>query len=281
MKRGSPRETKRPISCLFLSDIHYGQIIEIGNHRTFDPEICKKMFNRIVENLNFYRDEDDEVLYIFLLGDMVEGNSNYKEQISESIEVTRQLSEITGILIGFVFDLMESYKEIKIIGVIGNHGRIDRRRDITKENWDRIVYNQLQLAFKNQPEVDVIVCEDFIQRVQVGDHIFIISHGDHTRCWGGIPFYGLRRDISKFFLDLGKFDTMVLGHFHTFAELFINGVHLIMNGCFPPSNPFSKRVIKTHPIQVQLFLKVLGHDIIETRKIWLNTGNNESEILRL
>jgi len=280
-KKGRPQKRNTPISCLFISDVHYGQLNELFDNISFNPDICEKMFDTIINDLKTHKKETDEEIYLFLLGDIIEGNSNYKSQISESINVTAQMKGAVAILVGFIFDLMSMYSKIKVIGVVGNHGRIDSRRDLTKENWDRMIYDQLRLAFVNQKTVDIIVCDDFIQRVKVDDRIFIVSHGDHTRSWSGIPFYALRRDSAKFFMDLGKFDTMVMGHFHCFADMYFNGIHLIMNGCFPPANPFSKRVIKSKPTQIQTFLKVLGKDIIETRKIWLHQEQEESELLQL
>lgn len=253
---------------------------EVGGFNHFNTEICINRIHglgeKVVRITNHHRKNCKiDTLHIFALGDNVHGSNDAGQWgcLHTERNIIEQVLILWNEVEKMVLMLAQNFKHIHFYGVYGNHGRV-ARRGVEKGyvNWDYILYKIMEKTLANQNNITFHVPRSPFQIAMVQNKKFLLTHGDCVRGWAGIPFYGMMRAESKLrslfdrrktidgiwdeiekkdpkddkeliqlaFNYCNSFDYMVMGHFHSLAELETpSGGRIIMNSSFAGGDDYS------------------------------------------
>ena len=137
-------------AILLFGDPHIGEEVDKDvvcgfgeyNFAMFNKRLkflAKSMQSIIVRKLTGYKIDK---LCIFGLGDMVSGRI-HDELIENSEDIIFQIMNGAFITAQFVLELAQMFPEIEIDGVLGNHGRLIKKKYFKKryQNWDFVFTN--------------------------------------------------------------------------------------------------------------------------------------------
>lgn len=231
------------IPFLFLSDIHYGEVVDpsqINYINTYNREIAKARieftFKTAVELLidRFNKPVYDGIV-VALDGDMISGNIH--EELAETNDgpVLQSTVEIAELLIQGIELLANKFGRVFVPCIVGNHGRIwkkMRAKNRAMDSYEWIVYHIVYKHFKDDDRVNVVIPNGPDVQYSVYGVNFLQTHGDQFR--GGTGIAGL---FSPIMLGMARkqgrqqsvkmpFDVMVIGHWHQYIhtdKLIING----------------------------------------------------------
>ncbi len=256
-------------AVLLYSDPHIGEEVDrdvvcgFGEY-SFDifnkrlKFLAKSMQSIIVRKLTGYKIDK---LCIFGLGDMVSGRI-HDELIENSEDIIFQIMNGAFVTAQFVLELAQMFPEIEIDGVLGNHGRLIKRKYYKKRytNWDFVFYQFLGMFLANNSRVKCNFPKSFFIVKKVRDWTFLLIHGDNIRGWMGIPWYGIERMMWKLgdlLKDKGiKIDYRILGHFHNTGELDRASGEIIINGSMMGGTEYSLMTMGEFNRPTQLFFGV-------------------------
>ncbi len=241
---------------IILSDLHIGASYtkeDTGGLSEFSLEIFKERMERmkhsVLEICERHRHVYDlPELHIFCLGDIVAGmpdagawSQNYIDQ-----DIYDQMIEGVAALRDAICVWSRAFDKVNFYGIYGNHGRIGKRganKDST--NWDRICYAWCKDTMREYDNVTWNIPTAWWIQTKIQDHNFYLTHGDGIRGSMGIPFYGVER-AERNILGLmdEKPDYMLLGHFHSPAEIQTNSGCIIMNGSFMGGDMYSLKTLR-------------------------------------
>jgi len=161
--------------------------------------------------------------------------------------------------------LAEGYEEVRCTGVVGNHGRIGMKGELSPmSNLDYLIYKWLEERTKDVKSIIWDVPETWWTVIEVLGWRFLCVHGDDTGSgtWG-IPFYGMTRHKHRY-RELLKvaghtnedlpldFEFIILGH-HSQAAQFQN---VIAAGSWPGGTEFSLKRMQAADIPSAPFFGV-------------------------
>lgn len=243
-------EISRPKSkediILLISDFHVG-----AKTVSYDIREVPIRINNLIENcldvLSLISNGVEiENIYLFFLGDIVNGEGVYPTQwYHSSATVTEQLREAVSGFSILVRILSEYCKKLVICGVRGNHGRTGRF-NAEESNYDIFFYDLLHLACKDYAEFHIT--KDFYMFEEVRGYKYLLTHGDQIKMYQSIPHYGLVQSGMRWYGSLGPFDVMCVGHFHTIYTGCWNQFQYIMNGTALTDDSFALEKLKMHSV---------------------------------
>jgi hypothetical protein len=279
------RSKGEEVAIAVLSDWQLGKKTE-----TYSSEVCREriqLYCKKVERLVELQRLDHPVkkLALFLVGDMIEGELIFPGQawhIDSSLyqQLTIDGTEILG---GMVDWASQTFEEVEVHAVPGNHGYLggrSRREMHPESNADRMLYQIVkQITDKAGLEnVTWNIAEDWFTVADLGEGCrFFLLHGEDVRGYAGIPWYGWTRKVmgvgslERIFPEMA-YDHMVAGHFHTPVSIYINGRRLWVNASTESHNPYAARQLSAagQPAQWLLFAKP-GKGITAEYLVDLNT----------
>jgi len=174
-----------------------------------------------------------KTLIINCIGDLLEGVNIFKSQAwFLDMHLVQQVLALQAEICQFVRDIASVIPEIRIYGVWGNHGRIGMKGENPPScNAEFLLLLELQLMLRQLQGVSVFVSECPLMAYQWLGDIHLLAHGDKTRGWMGIPFYGLTRDTLKY-VNLTQLPVRYVhyGHHHRQADWHESGVEVLLNG---------------------------------------------------
>lgn len=237
---------------LLMSDIQAGSITSGRGWELYPTHIIDEYFANlttgILNSLN-RRNLHVDTLYIFMLGDLVDGVNIYPNQ--KSIPIRAQIEMLVQKILTMVIILssQEKINRIRLLGVSGNHGRISKNH-VASDNYDLMVYDRLEDIINSHREyentkfkdVDILIADDPIQGYQIGKWNYAMMHGDQIN---SISENKLRDTLSSVsdVLNL-NIDVLLMGHWHSMRVLNLSGKHVIINGCAYESDHIKYNLIK-------------------------------------
>ncbi len=241
---------------VILSDIHMGASYtkeDTGGLSEFNIDIVLKRLNVLKTTLLSIAERHRHVcdlpeLHVFSLGDVVAGmrdagawSSNYID-----LDIYDQMIAGAAALRDVMATWAKAFKKVHFYGIFGNHGRIGKKgaqKDYT--NWDRICYEFLRVSMQEYDNVEWEIPKAWWLQKKILNHNFYMTHGDGIRGSMGVPYYGVER-AERLILGLMKEkpDYMLLGHFHSPAELATNSGRIIMNGSFMGGDMYSLKDLR-------------------------------------
>jgi hypothetical protein len=177
-----------------------------------------------------------EELRVILTGDMVSGIIHELEE-SNCLNIVEQAHLGALVTAQGLLDLARRFPRVIVTCVAGNHGRVREKKYYKHRqtvSWDYIFYETLALLLKNQNNITFQIPLCNWAGVEIQGFNFFVNHGDSIKSWGGIPFYGLNREASKW-AEINAsnnkfFQYFLTSHFHTRALLQSAVGEKIMNG---------------------------------------------------
>lgn len=254
IKHGGKEEEQ---ACLVISDVHVGKKTKSYNTNVFKQRLDKltKSVIRITELLrNGYK---IDTLNIIFSGDIVDGEGIYPTQalhIDQS--VLKQVFQ-TGLpeFSKQIILLSRFFKKINVHCVRGNHGRSGKFADETS-NWDLAFYMACKTATENYKNIEWNISYDWNHRFKIYDWKFLLVHGNQIKMQLNIPHYGVTSKGMRWQGSTGKFDYLIMGHFHSAQMCEWGNFEYFMNGTFSSNDEFSEEVIGLMGSVKQLFFGV-------------------------
>lgn len=246
------------IPTLFLSDIHYGEVVhphEVFGCNEFNSRICVERVRRVIDATihlthGILRRPQFPGIVLALGGDNINGALRDEALASNDKPIFRQAIDVADLLHSSIQKLLKVYKRVRVIGVPGNHGRGTMKPwagFYAETNLDWLVYQMLERFFANEVKSGAITFLTPPARdvtYAVAGRRFRLTHGDQFR--GGDSIIGplgpvTRGDNKKRTMALTlptvaeEYDTLLVGHFH---RLYHHD-NLIMNGSIIGFNAYS------------------------------------------
>jgi len=239
------KEKVKESAVLIGSCFHIGERInleQMGGLNEYNFDIFIRRFQRLVDttitfttgNMSNHKFEE---LHIFLTGDMVSGDIHQKQEGTNVLNIIEQANVGALIVAQGILDLAKEFPRVVVTCVVGNHGRTQDKpywKNKQQVNYDYVFYTNLALILKNQKNIKFNIPMSFWAGISVQGHNFHISHGDTIKSWGGIPFYGIKREragwveISAYQKKFFRY--FVRSHFHHYGNLQNTLGEDIMNG---------------------------------------------------
>lgn len=263
-----PRE-----AVLLLSDWQLGELVhaeEVGGVNAYSWAIAEKRAQRLVDavtsslllQLNAFRITR---LVISVLGDMVEGHDIFTGQ-PWSLEKDAAMQAIDGseLLAGVICAIVEAVAPhgitVDVYCVPGNHGKPGGRKAGATPvtfNFDYMLYYMLQKELRDQPVREIGVEPAGRLLFEAAGHVFLMTHGNEVRGWGGFPYYGMDKTHARLTMELETlFKFWLLGHWHAEATLPAGRGKRIVNGTMVGANQLTQAAVLTTSAPCQKLLYV-------------------------
>jgi len=235
-----------------------------------------------------------DTLHIFALGDIVHGSNDAGQWGFLHTEINIMEQVFTGVqdLSKAILQLNQVYPNIKVYGVYGNHGRCaHREKEKRFVNWDYMIYHMMKMGLGQQKGISFEIPRSPFMVTEILGNKFLLTHGDQIKGWNGLPYYGMVRSETRFRTILERtktieellreiekedisqedkngllqyaltyaksFDYMVMGHFHSMAELETNsGGKIILNSSFAGGDDYSINTLMSANSAAQKFFGV-------------------------
>lgn len=211
-----------------VSDSHIGT--NTNNYfGMYNSDIAEQRLSQYCnELLRIKNIHNSENIYVFLLGDLINGEIHFTTQLENRENVTEQVQRTAEMLSAFIFELSKHFKNVYINGVAGNHSRTSFKDQVLRGNrLDNLIpwYMKAKLAnLENVKFVDENNYDATIGTCKVRGHEYLLVHGD---------FDGFNeKGVSKLVMMLGFKPTGIFyGHLHRCSYDDISGVKIIRSGC--------------------------------------------------
>lgn len=286
------------VAVPWLSDLQGGKLTP-----TYNTEVMRK-------RVGVYADKTLDLIEVqrhyapvnkvrsWWLGDMVEGEDIFPGQAylidSSNYE---QVFSVAECLIDTVRVWLSEVDEVSVEAVIGNHGRVGRRGQMSgPTNLDRFVYRIVQVAMANEPRFSIQFAEPTMESgdrgwywvSEIGDLRTLLVHGDQFRGQLGVPWYGIRKKVLGWKamgtnprMGFPDFDDVAFGHHHQQVTWVINGIGVRGNGTTESWNDFAAEQLAGmgRPSQRLMFVSP-EHGMVtaEYPDVWLDDGEEPPEV---
>jgi predicted phosphodiesterase len=225
-----------------LSDLHIGKVVKDENDvEIYNTEIALRYVDQLTEKLfkvvwHIKRSSKVNEVVVLLLGDIVDNEQIYDTQPYHIDSfVVEQVKNASSVLWKLLLSLEKSFGKVRVCTVRGNHGRSGGHEE---SNWDKIVYQQLELLAELNGRS--IVVEN--------------NYGEFNHCWIRgkkvmLRHYAPKQDGTAAargrlggWYQIHKFDALAFGHFHQVGLLNFNGIPLFRNGSLCPGDDYAERL---------------------------------------
>lgn len=229
-----------PVLC--LSDLHFGEIIEVNGFNIFDMSIAENAFMSIIDQAIATRElmpyTVDEFV-VLLAGDIIDGELIYPAQAFETDgNAYSQMKAATAIIWKGLVRLSEAFGTIRVYCVPGNHGRSSKLH-AQMSNWDNVLYWGLQLIASMQSDYPIEVNTPHQMWMD-----FKVRHWNvHTRHIGVVQA-ATASSAKKVmtWMDQHNADLFFYGHYHNPEMYSLGYKRIFKNGSLPPANEFAERL---------------------------------------
>ncbi len=228
---------------LFLSDLHWGEVVhpsQINGVNRYNLDIAKKRLHHVAERavrlLGILSPKMEYPGLVLLLGgDMISGNIHDELTATNEVNSMPAVLDLYGELVGLIGAMADQFGKIFLPCVTGNHGRDTMKiwgKDRHHTSFDWLLYQFLAKHFENDKRVTFLIPDGPDAYFKVHNHRYLLTHGDQFR--GGDGMIGalgpiIRGDHKKRSrnaqVDM-EYDTMLLGHWHSYMHL----TRMIVNG---------------------------------------------------
>jgi len=258
-KKVTKRISEGTAAVLALSDLHFGEIIKDQSGKVvFDTsKAYERIENLTQEVLQTLTDNEITEIYLMMLGDMVDGDSIYKNHLFyvEKAAV-EQVKDVVSALTGMIKTFTEYGIYVNVHAVRGNHG-ITNYKNLEMDNWDNVVYDMIDLTFSEDELVNVNHYQTDEAKVPVMDRHIVLYHGDNLgdqiKTASGLKSF--RGICGKHKLYDG--DIIMVGHLHQFGVEYDQGKMLIRNGSITDTSEYAFKLnMYSEPCQVLLIINV-------------------------
>lgn len=227
---------------LLWSDLHASERVfsdQMNGINEYDWSIMLERHHKIINAITSFKENRPypvPTLHIVGLGDMVTGDIHDELRVTNEMTIMETALQLGMDGASFIESLIPLFENIIIDGVVGNHGRLQKKPPAKNQhdNFDWMVYHLIKLRLAKYPSVEVRVPKSWITKIQVQDRWNLVaSHGDGIRStMVGVPWGGILRRAKElerqFSPTMGTIDHFLFGHWHE-ANVVANR-RVIVNG---------------------------------------------------
>ena len=261
--KADKRQADDEVAILILSDWQLGKITP-----TYNSEICADRILQLAEKVNKLVEIQRKAhpvkeIRVYLLGDLIEGEDIFPGQAHlVDASLYNQVFHGGEILAGLIRTLAGSFENVKVVGVIGNHGRLGRKGTFHPEsNADAMMYRIASMLVKEQKNVEWVETLAKGERAwfatdEVKGKTWFLFHGDQVSGgFAGFPWYGFGKKLQGWNMTVAPFHYSVAGHFHTPTRMYLNGITHWSGGSTESSNTYAQEQLASagEPCQWLLF----------------------------
>lgn len=149
--------------------------------------------------------------------------------IHEELRVTnvwptpKQTVESANLLVSAVKAWAPHYPVVRVEFITeDNHSRLTKKPQAKEAGvncFNYLVGMIAQARLANQKNVQFNVHPMYQKTIEVKGRRYLITHGHNVKGWAGFPYYGIERKagreaIKRMMKNIGKFDKIILGHWH-------------------------------------------------------------------
>lgn len=240
------------VPVLFASDWHHGERVfpeQVGGVNEYNMQIAHARAKRLISHtINLLTNHMVNPKYpgiVFALGgDMVSGGIHEELLATDEMEIMPVVVDLIGVLIWCIDELKRVFGRVFVPCVTGNHGRNTKKirakgRNFTSFDW--LVYQMLAKHYEKDSAVAFSIPDGPDCLFQVYGHRYLLTHGDQFRGGDGLighlgPVFRGNHKKSSRNIQIGmEYDTMMIGHFHTLAQL----PRIITNGSLKGYDEFA------------------------------------------
>jgi len=214
-----------------------------------------KVYELLFDKLKGYRFPR---LNATLLGDLISGTIHDELVETASVDLAEAVVGTAFVLSQFVRNLSGHFEEIVVRGVVGNHGRMKKRKTYKRPyvNWDWFIYNYMSLMLADCRNIEFKIPRSFFLLDDIAGHKWLTLHGDNVQSWNQIPWYGIRRMVARFIelmASRGEYIKCVaLGHFHEQGILQTVKGRIVLAGSMMGGSEYSVTKMQASDEPVQL-----------------------------
>lgn len=180
---------------------------------------------------------------IFCEGDYISGDIHQELLVTNEFPLPVQTAN-AGLLLGEAIARLAPHFEKVTVYEVGadNHSRLQPKPQFKQKATNSMSYLVHVIAnayLAKHKNVGIITAEGIKHLAIVAGKKFLIEHGDTTKAWMGIPYYGLERTRAReatrrMNTDIG-FDYQSIGHWH--VPGIVSG-NILMNGSLSGTTEF-------------------------------------------
>jgi hypothetical protein len=223
------------VPTLFLSDWHWGEVVrpsEIGGVNSYNLDVARRRAETVthvaIELLTRHLvSARYPGICLILGGDMLSGDIH--DELKETNEEPTAVVwlDLLGVLTRTIGSLRETFGNVFVVCVTGNHGRMThkpRAKRRNHSNWDWLLYQVLRRNLECE-QVNFLIPDGSDALFRLYNHRYMLTHGDQFRGGDGIigPLGPITRgDIKKRSRQAqvqAGYDTILMGHFHQLIQL--------------------------------------------------------------
>lgn len=213
---------------IMISDVHYGLDAK-SNFGDYNSEIAQERMQEYLEKIlkiqSIYCSENT---YVFLGGDLINGNIHQTTQLQNRENVVEQIQGVSEIISNFLYELSKCFQNVYVNGISGNHSRINKKDMVLRdERLDSLVPWYIQAKLNNINNI-VFINDQYdstIAYFNIRGNQIIGVHGD-------VDAYS-ESGVSKLTMMLNfKPYAVLYGHLHKCSYDDVAGVRLVRSGSF-------------------------------------------------
>jgi hypothetical protein len=248
------------------SDWHWGETIEPGevngiNH--YDLPTARARAERVTQgvidlSMNHTVHGEFPGIVVLLGGDMVSGTIHDELNRTNAAPIMPVVVDLFSTLLRCLKALRDAFGHVFVAGVAGNHGRTTVKpmfKQAAYLSYDWLLYAMLEKHFEDDGTFEFLIPDGTDAYFKVWNHRFLLTHGDKLGTAGGDGIIGMlgpvmrglmktRNGASAIGLD---FDTMAIGHWHTYLPL----PRVIANGSLIGHNEYAQGKLRAVPERPQ------------------------------
>ena len=276
------RRGRHEVAVIMLSDWQLGK-----RTPSYNSEVCEKRITQLaakVHHLTEIQRADHPITacHIWNLGDIAEAELMFPGQAHRiDASLFRQVSVDGPRILGtFTRSMLSGFDTVDMFHVDGNHtfGGLQRREYHPEDSADRMIVENVRLMLLGEKRLTIHDPKEDGERNwvaidRIGNYSCLLFHGNQIRGgFAGFPWYGLGRMVLRWHKSMGPFTDAALGHFHTLAEVDINGILARANGSTESTNTWALEEMASmgSPSQRLMFVDPQKGIVTAEYKIWLD-----------
>jgi len=183
---------------------------------------------------------------VWFLGDIIEGEGIFPAQAHViDASVYEQVAKTAPAIYGEqLVRLLETFDRVHVVGVIGNHGRLERTSN-PESNMERIFYKVLQHMFAKEPRITFNIPDGngesmFWAIDKIGNYSTLLIHGDQLPNPMNLNGYWTKILGWKTSGMIESFDDVAMGHWHQASKITIGKTVVRISGTLESHNTFAQ-----------------------------------------
>jgi len=201
-----------------LSDTHFNELVDLeGNRYDFDIA-SKRMALYALEIKKQLKSYNIKKVIFAMTGDLINSDRRLDEKLNMSTNRMTAAMIATNLIQYFIQDLMEACDQMDVVYVTGNESRAFEygfTNMVVTDNYDSVIFNMLNLVFKNSDCVKFIDTNPVETIICVNSKNILLTHGASL---GQATQANIQKIIGKYSSKGITIDFVLFGHIH-FANI--------------------------------------------------------------